>query len=286
MTTQPQQFMLTQAAREGHCEDVLDMIHRNPTATKFTALFEAIKHGHRGCVDVLLGHMNESDLQDVHKEGGLLLYVAVEFKRWDFFHKVFPLVHPEELEVSLFSSVVRSGNTDCFLAVEPYLPEEWNAGVVLAVQSKNIAALELLVPKYGLNSGRALFEAVLKFDACPQIIDVLTPYATPNILNRALCQAVSRQHSLVPKLLTMCHPKDHDNEAFKNALAYGFFEMAALLAPLSDPQRVLMELLEHEPDAQAIAWLDEWIAQDLNARLHTHVEEQYCEPVNKTQRKI
>lgn len=285
MTTQPQHFMLTQAAREGQCDEILQIIQRDPSATKFIALFEAIKHGHHACVNALLDHMNENDLQDVYEDGGLLLYASIEFEHWEFFHKVFPLVNPEEFEVSLFSSVVRSGNMDCFLLVEPYLPEEWDAGVVLAVQSKNIAALERLLPKYGLEFGRALHEAVPQFDSCPQIIDVLIPYATPDLLNRALCQAVARQHSLVPKLLSVCHPKDHDNEAFKNALAYGDFEIAEMLAPLSNPQQVLKELLEDNFDAHVIAWLEEWIAQDLNQRLRTHVGEQRGS-ANKTQRKM
>lgn len=286
MTT-TQQFMLTQAAREGRCDNLLQIINSDPSATKFTALFEAIKHGHSECVDALLDHMNEDDRQDVHTEGGLLLYVAVEFKHWHFFHKVFPLVGPDEMETSLLSSVVRSGNLECFLAVEPYLPEQWEAGVVLAVQSKNIAALERLAPKYGLEFGRAFLEAIDRFEQCPQMVDVLIPHASPGLLNRGLCHAITRQGSLIPKLLTLCHPKDHDNEAFKNALAYGHFDMAAQMAPLSDPQQVLMELLEDNTDADAhiIAWLEEWIAQDLNQRLRTHVDEQR-EPANKTQRKM
>lgn len=282
MTTH--QFMLTHAARAGNCEEVLYIIQSDPTITKFSALFEAIKHGHSACVDALLKHMNENDRGDVYEEGGLLLYIALESQQWDLFHKVFLLVDPEEFEPSLFSSAIRSGNIECFQALEPYLPDEWEMGVNIAVQHNNVAALECLLPKYGLEFGRALLAAIERFEQCPQMVDVLIPYASPTLLNQGLCHAVSRQPTVVPKLLTVCKPKDHDNEALKNALAYGQFEMAELLAVASDPQRVLIELLEHEPDAQAIEWLEEWIAQDLNARVHNHIEEGARE--NKLQRKI
>lgn len=268
-----QRFMLTHAARTGDCDEVLRIIRIDPTTLKFSALFEAIKHGHSACLDVLLAHMNDDDIHDVYQEGDLLLYTAVEFQHWDFFHKVFPMVNPNELEQSLFSSVVRSGNFECFVALEPYLHDNWDYGVGIAVQHKNVAALESLLPKYGLGFGRAFLEAIDRFEECPSMMDLLIPYATPDLLNQGLCHAVSRQSSVIPKILAVCDPKNHDNEALKNALAYGHFEIADMLVPVSDLQRVLAELLEDHYDDHIIAWLEERIAHDLNARLQHHIEQ-------------
>lgn len=262
--------LLTAAAIREDCATVQQIVDEHPDISKFPALFEAVKSGSQGCVDILLRSQTPEDVTSVYDEGGLLLYAALEFHNWDLFHMLFPLVDPKQLEDGVFYSAIRSRCTPCFTQLEPYLPEHLENAVLRAVDCGHVAILEPLLHKYSLSSYDPLFKAI----CCNQsIVEMMIPHCTPEMLQKGLCDAALHKPALLERFMAVCDPKSNGNKALKEALVYGIWESASILCPVCDTGAVLEWLTRSRaPDPTAIGWLERWIAQDLNTRLHDTID--------------
>lgn len=279
MSKDLQQFDLTHAARAGDVTMVIHSIEADPEMPRFLALFEAIKQGNLVCVDALLYNISEDDLKGIHESGGLLLHTALEFQQWALFDVVFPLVNPKEFEESLFAAAVRAGNIACFKKIEPYLPGQWDSAVNIAVRCNHVDILEELLKKCPVNSDFELRTAMNR--SSHAMMDLLVVHSSNKILQQALCWAAShcKHVEFIPKLVH-CDPKANDSQALKNAVLTNNLEAAKLLAPLSDVAGTLKSCLEgssHEMNGTTV-WLEEWMARNLNERLHQTISSNVSAP--------
>lgn len=267
MNADLQQFDLTRAARDGDLKTVVQTIAAHPDIPRFLALFEAIKGGHKMCVDAVFYNIREEDLQSIYDEGGLLLYAAVEFQQWGIFNQLFALVNPEEFEDSLFACVVRSKNVACFNTMKPHLPVQWDNAVRIGIQFYHEEILQALLEKYSVRSVFELSDAMKT--SLHAIVDLLMKHSSDEILHQGLCWAAAHCSEFVPQLLH-CDPKANDSKALKNALSANNIETVKLLAPVSDVSEVLKWF--HPQTNDVCVWLEEWMVQDLNTRLHGTID--------------
>lgn len=269
----PPHFDLFTAVQEGNCERAHRVLAHHPDVTKYRALLEAVKADNQEIFDLLVSHFNNEDMKALHEEGGMILDSAIEQNNVCMFNAIFAVVNPLELDDAVFYSAIRSPNSVFFERLRPHLPHELTNGVERAVEYGNVEALKSLLDTYGFSSLLTFFKAI-EHTCHQEMVNLIVPYADANILGRGLSHAVVHQPDLLEHLLKVCDPKFNQSHALKTAVVLGFWETADMLAPLSEPQVALNSLMQHDAVSckPEIVWLEQWIAHDLNTRLHESVE--------------
>lgn len=269
----PPHFDLFQAVLEGNCERARRVLVHHPDVTKYSALLEAVKADNQEIFDLIVSHFNPGDMKALYEEGELILDAAIDQNNVCMFNAIFAVVNPLELDEAVFHSAIRSPNSVFFERLRPHLPHQLTNGVERAVEYGNVKALKSLLDTYGFFSTITFFKAI-EHTCRQEMLDLIVPYADANILNNGLSYAVEHQHDVLEQLLKVCDPKSNRSHALQTAVVLGFWEIADMLAPLSEPQIVLDFLMESDEPYynQAIVWLEQWIAHDLNTRLHESVE--------------
>ena len=272
---------LKNAVFHNDVERVLEIVEQNPQIDKYSALFEAIKHERKDCFEVLFNHVTADERSAIYEEGGLLLYLALETKQFYVFERLFDMVGTDDLTDGLFYAAIRAGDKLCFELLTPHLPPELDNAVLRAVEYGQLEFLPTLLQHYGVNSYAPLNKAMIHPFYPEEFLDLLVPYCSVNYLHTALCEAVEFLASYVPQLIGLCDPKAKDSEALFLSLTHQRFDLATLLAPLSEPAVVLHRLNDMGRHPAAVAWLEEWMAQDLNTRIIGSIDSGVAGPARK-----
>lgn len=257
-------WMFTQAAREGDLSTLEDLLQAHPTAHKYNALFEAIKHEHPACVFRLLQACTDADKEHIFTEGSLLLYMAMETQSVEIFNAVFPWTDPHEWEDSVFYAAI--GSSEFFAVVEPHLPPTLPRAVMRAVESGNCGVLGRVLEKYGLLNAVPLLRAVRSPNA-EALFEQLLPYAEQAYLITALDECLTLNiPSVMQQIVNSLSPDTFVKQRFVlRALRVEQFEMADILFPkIEHPEQLDLYGLS----ASAQEWWGARLARQLNERLH------------------
>lgn len=270
-------WMFTQAAREGDLSTLEDLLQAHPNAHKYNALFEAIKHEHPACVFRLLQACTDADKEHIFTEGSLLLYMAMETQSVEIFNAVFPLTDPHEWEDSVFYAAIGSSCPEFFAVVEPHLPRTLPRAVMRAVESGNCGVLGRVLEKYGLLNAVPLLRAVRSPNA-EALFEQLIPYATPSNLIIAVDECLTlNTPSVVQQLVNGLPRGTFIKQGFVlRALRAEQFETAEILFPkIEHPEHLeQLDLESLSLSASAQEWWSARLARQLNERLHHSLDNQ------------
>ena len=261
---------LLDAARRGDWDCVRSMVVDYPTVPKYQVLLQAISTSNPTMVDFMLRFSTPDDLNAIWSEGDLLLNCAMGVESLPIFDQILPLVDCSDWGDAVFYSAIRAKNPLFFKRLEQHLPDKLEYGVMRAVEAKRLEILPTLLDKYTLKSPYPLFYAMLLPNG-EEFVKTMIPYASDENLYRGLCKAVEHNPGILDIFLEVCDPKDFNSKALFVALEYEHFDVAEILAPLSDPMDIVNDCGGFQKDnplsERSVQWLEEWVAQDLKKRL-------------------
>lgn len=262
--------LLLEAARCGDWDCVRNMVVDFPTVPKYQVLLQATAASNCTMVDFLLRFCTHDDLNAMWNEGELLLNYAMGAESLSIFDRILPFVDCSDLGEAVFYAAIRAENPLFFKRLEQHLPDKLEYGVQRAVEAKRLDILPTLLDKYTLVSPYPFFYAML-FPNGEEFVKAMIPYASDENLYRGLCKAVEHNTAVLNTFLEVCDPKDFNSKALFVALEHEHFDIAEILAPLSDPMDIVNDCGGFQKDnplsERSVQWLEKWVAQDLKKRL-------------------